>query len=194
MSVPHEPAVAGRAIGNPIERLEDSRLLTGKGRYVDDVARAGALHAVILRSPFAHGLIRSIDSAAALGRPGVRAVITAKDLRERFDGRVPHIPLRQDPLPELERFEQPVIAADKVRYVGEPLAVVIADDPARAEDALDAIVVDIESLPAIADRAASAEGDVLLFESAGTNCALTLTAIRGDADAAFASASYTRRE
>ena len=80
------------------------------------------LHAVILRSSVAHGRIRAIDTAAARARPGVHAVITAADI-----GEVPTIPLRHDPLPQSKRYEQPVIADDKVRYVGEPIAVVVAD-------------------------------------------------------------------
>jgi len=194
MTVLHDADSAGGFIGAPVERIEDLRLLTGRGRYVDDVTRPGALHAVILRSPFAHGLIRSIDVSEARRQPGVRAVISAADVKAALERGVPTIPLRQDPLPELARFEQPVIAADKVRYVGEPLAVVIADDPALAEDALEAIVVDIDPLPVVADRQASLKGEVLLFDTAGTNCAFTLSAERGDADAAFATAPYTRRE
>jgi aerobic carbon-monoxide dehydrogenase large subunit len=186
--------VSGASIGRPIERIEDLRLLRGRGSYVDDLTRTGMLHAVILRSSVAHGLIRSIDVSAALALPGVHAVLTAKDIREALKGAIPKIPLRQEALPQLEPFEQPVIADGKVRYVGEPIAVILADDAARAEDALEAIALDIESLPAVADRAAAAKKDVLLFEGTGTNCALTLSAIRGDADAAFAGAPYTRRE
>jgi aerobic carbon-monoxide dehydrogenase large subunit len=176
-------------VGSPIERVEDLRFLTGRGQYVDDLTLEGVLHAVILRSTVAHGRIRSIDTKAARARPGVHAVITAADI-----GDVPKIPLRQEPLPQLKRYEQPVIAHDKVRYVGEPIAVVIADDPAIAEDALEAIVVDIETLPAVPDRDASRKDDVLLFEEIGTNIANTMTAVRGDADAAFKNAPYTRRE
>ncbi len=176
-------------IGSPIERLEDLRFLTGRGQYVDDLTLDGVLHAAILRSSVAHGRIRSIDTAAARARPGVRAVITAADI-----GAVPIIPLRQEPLPQLKRYEQPVIAHRKVRYVGEPIAVVVADSAALAEDALEAIAVDIEPLPAVADRAAAREGEVLLFEEIGTNLANTMTAVRGDADAAFESAPYVRRE
>jgi carbon-monoxide dehydrogenase large subunit len=191
----HADAYAtGSLIGRPVERIEDLRLLRGQGVYVDDLTRAGVLHAAILRSPVAHGLIRSIDVAKALARPGVHAVLTAKDIAAALNGPVPTIPLRQESLPQLEPFEQPVIADRKVRYVGEPLAVVVADDAALAEDALEAIEFDIEPLPVVADRAAAARNESLLFEGAGTNCALTLNAARGDADAAFAAAPYTRRE
>ncbi|HEY4403811.1 MAG TPA: xanthine dehydrogenase family protein molybdopterin-binding subunit [Xanthobacteraceae bacterium] len=176
-------------MGSPVERIEDLRLLRGRGQYVDDLTRAGLLHAVILRSQVAHGRIRSIDAAAALERPGVVAVITAADI-----GVVPTIPLRQEPLPVLRQYQQPVIAQGKVRYVGEPLALVVADSAALAEDALEAILVDIEPLPAVADRAAARKNDVLLFEQSGTNIASTITAVRGDIEVAFRDAAYTRRE
>jgi len=177
-------------IGSPIERIEDLRFLRGRGQYVDDLTRQGLLNAVILRSSVAHGRIRAIDTAAARARPGVHAVITAADIGDP----VPVIPMRQEPLPALKQYLQPVIAHDKVRYVGEPIAVVIADSAAMAEDALEAIEVDIEPLPAIADRDAARTDDILLFEAAGTNTASTITAVRGDADAAFRNAPYVRRE
>ena len=107
---------------------------------------------------------------------------------------MPTIPLRQESSPAFQPFEQPVIARDKVRYVGEPLAVVLATSAAAAEDALDAIACDIESLPAVVDSATAAMNEVLLFEAAGSNLALTLRGVRGDADAAFARADYVRRE
>jgi len=177
-------------IGSPVERIEDLRFLRGKGQYVDDLSPHGMLHAAILRSAVAHGRIRSIDASAALARPGVRAVITAADIGPT----VPRIPLRQEPLPVLTRFEQPVIAHGKVRYVGEPIAVVVADSAAIAEDALEAIALDIESLPVVADHRRSAAEDVLLFDENGTNLAIELTGVMGDADAAFRDAPYVRRE
>jgi carbon-monoxide dehydrogenase large subunit len=183
------PRASNLFVGSPIERLEDLRFLTGRGQYVDDLASERMLHAVILRSSVAHGHIRAIDTAAARARPGVHAVITAADI-----GAVPTIPLRHDPTPAIRRFEQPVIANGKVRYVGEPLAVVIAESAALAEDALDAIAVDIEPLPAVADRDKARKEDVILFETVGTNLPDTITAVRGDIDAAFKFAPYTRRE
>jgi carbon-monoxide dehydrogenase large subunit len=177
-------------VGSPVERIEDLRLLRGRGQYVDDLMRPGLLHAVILRSQVAHGRIRSIDAAAARARPGVAAVITAADI----GAEVPTIPLRQEPLPALRQYQQPVIAQGKVRYVGEPIAVVVADSAALAEDALEAIMVDIEPLPAVADRPAARRGDVLLFDESGSNLASTMTAVRGDIELAFRDAAYTRRE
>jgi aerobic carbon-monoxide dehydrogenase large subunit len=177
-------------IGRPVERAEDRRFVTGTGKFVDDLKRDGMLHAVILRSGVAHGRVNRIDVAPALARPGVRAVITAADV----GAPVPVIPLRLANLPEFKPYLQPVIASDKVRYVGEPIAVVIADSQALAEDALEAIEVEIERLPALPDRHAAAAGDALLFEETGSNRAVRYAVGVGDADAAFARAAYTRRE
>jgi carbon-monoxide dehydrogenase large subunit len=183
------PRATNAFVGSPVERLEDARFLAGRGQYVDDLVAPDMLHAVMLRSSVAHGRIRAIDTVAARACPGVHAVITAADI-----GKVPTIPLRHEPLPALRRYEQPVIANGKVRYVGEPLAVVIADSVALAEDALAAIAVDIEPLPAVADRATARNDEVVLFETVGTNIANTIRAVRGDADAAFQDAPYARRE
>jgi carbon-monoxide dehydrogenase large subunit len=166
MTVPTTRRATNAFIGSPIERLEDLRFLTGRGQYTDDLTDEKMLHAVILRSSVAHGRIRSIDTAAARARPGVHAVITAADI-----GEIPTIPLRHDPLPSSKRYVQPIIAADKVRFVGEPIAVVVADSVALAEDALEAIVVDIEPLAAVVDRDAAREAGVFLFEETGSNVA-----------------------
>ena len=177
-------------IGNPMERREDLRFLRGRGEYVDDLAPMGLLYAVILRSSVAHGRIVSIDTSAALKMPGVHGVITAKDM----PGGPPIIPMRLQPLPEFKPFEQPVIAHDKVRYVGEPIAVVLAKSVAIGEDALEAIRVEIDTLPAVADWHAAAKNKNVLFESQGTNRSLVFTACKGDADEVFAKAPYVRRE
>ena len=155
------------------------------------ISRArNVLHAAILRSSVAHGRIRSIDTAAARALPGVHSVITAKDIGNR----VPRVPMRLQPLPDFEPFGQPVIAETKVRYVGEAIALVLADSAGIAEDALGLIEVDIEALPAVADRHVSARNESLLFEEHGTNLAIKFHAVRGDAAAAFKNAPYTRRE
>ena len=177
-------------IGSAIERLEDLRFLRGRGQYVDDLARKDMLHAAFLRSSVAHGRIRSIDVSAARALPGVHGVLTAKDIGNR----VPRVPMRLQPLPDFEPFGQPVIAETKVRYVGEVLAVVLADSAGIAEDALGLIEVDIEALPAVADRHASAQNASLLFEDKGTNLAIKFHAVLGDAAAAFKDAPYVRRE
>ena len=182
-------------IGQPIERTEDLRLVRGRGTFVADIVREGQLHAVIVRSGIAHGRIRNIDASAALKLAGVHAVITAQDLAAASPGNaVPRVPLRLQPLPELEPFHQPMLAHDKVRYAGEPVAVVIADTQAIAEDAHDLVEIDIEPLPAIVGRA-TAEGKAsMLFAEHGSNVAITWSALKGDAAAAFATADYTRKE
>src|SRR3954470_13621498 len=119
-----------RCIGQPVERIEDLRLLRGKGQFVDDLHAPDTLYLAVCRSDVAHGLIRSIDTSAAKALPGVRLVLTAEDL----EGAVPKIPMRMEPLPELVPFDQPVIAQNKVRYVGEPVAIVVAESAALAED------------------------------------------------------------
>jgi aerobic carbon-monoxide dehydrogenase large subunit len=185
MNIPAPPLV-----GQPIERTEDRRFLTGTGQFVDDLVRPEMLHAVILRSPVAHGRIERIDPAAALARAGVHAVLTAADIGTD----IPIIPLRLANLPEFKPYLQPVIARDKVRYVGEPVAVVIAETAALAEDALASIDLVIAPLPAVPDRHAAANGAALLFERTGSNRAVRYDVAFGDADAAFAKAAYTRRE
>ncbi|MEE8284712.1 MAG: xanthine dehydrogenase family protein molybdopterin-binding subunit [Alphaproteobacteria bacterium] len=177
-------------IGAPMERVEDPRFLRGAARFVADVNLEGQAHAVIARSSIAHGHIRAIETGDALAIPGVRAVITAHDLGPE----VPVIPLRLQPLAALEPFRQPMLAHGKVRFVGEPLAVIVADSPQIAEDALERIGVEIEPLPAIVDRAHAEAGETVLFEDHGSNVAIRWTAMRGDAERAFANADYLRRE
>jgi aerobic carbon-monoxide dehydrogenase large subunit len=178
-----------RYIGSPVERTEDLRFLRGRGEFVGDLHREGLLHAAILRSPIAHGRIRRFDVVPALELAGVRAVITSAEIDA-----VPVIPLRLLPLPGTERFLQPVIAADRVRYVGEPIALVVADSAALAEDGVGTIALDIEELPPVVDWQASRRHDILLFEESGTNLAMSFTATCGDVDAAFRAADYVRRE
>jgi aerobic carbon-monoxide dehydrogenase large subunit len=178
-----------RYIGSPVLRIEDLRFLRGRGEFVADLRRPDMLHAAIFRSPLAHGRLAAIDASGALAIPGVRAVITAREI-----GTVPRIPLRLLPLPGTERFLQPVIAADRVRYVGEPIAVVLADSQELAEDGVGAIKAQIDELPVVADRRMSGLHDVLLFEETGTNTAMIFTATKGDATNAFREAAYVRRE
>src|SRR4051794_5650116 len=124
-------------IGSPVERVEDLRFLRGRGQYVDDLAPAGLWHAAIVRSSAAHGRIRALDTAAALAMPGVKAVLVAADIGPQ----VPTIPFRR-PNPTIAPYAQPVMAGTGVRYVGEPVAVVLAESAERAEDALGAVAVE----------------------------------------------------
>jgi carbon-monoxide dehydrogenase large subunit len=183
-------AVRNAYVGSPVKRLEDLRLLPGRGRFVDDITLPNLLHAAILRSSLAHGHLLSVDTEAAKTMPGIHAVITADDLGSE----IPNVPLRLMPMAELEPFAQPVIARSKVRYVGEALALVLADSPARAEDALAAIAVEIEPLEAVSNRHDAVAGRSLLFEESGSNKVITYTASKGGADTIFETADYVRRE
>jgi aerobic carbon-monoxide dehydrogenase large subunit len=189
--------VVNTYVGAPIERIEDLRLLRGKGKFVDDIQVDGLLYGAVLRSSVPHGNLISVDVSAALAMPGVHAVFTAKDIGSP----VPTIPVRLFPVPELEPYQQPVIADGKVRYVGEPIAFVVADSPALAEDALETINVEIDPLPPVADiglddldneRDLPEAGE--LFEGTPLNRALTYSAVKGDVEMAFAQAEYRRRE
>src|SRR4029450_837308 len=177
-----EPAAATRAnkwIGQSVTRLEDPPLVRGRGRFAADISFPHQLHMRIVRANHAHGKIVAIDTAAARALPGVIAVWTAADIAD-----VPPIDFREGRIPALEPYRQPVLASDKVRYVGEPVAAVFADDPYVAEDAADLVSVEIEELPVL--LAADAEpGDF----SPGRNTEVSI--IRqgyGDVDAVLSSA------
>ena len=175
---------ANAFIGSPIERIEDLRFLRGKGKFIDDLNHKGQWYGAVVRSAIPHGRIRNIDVSAALKMAGVKAVIDAKDI----DVPIPTIPFRR-PNPIFAAYAQPVIAEDLVRYVGEPIAFVIAEHSELAEDAIAAVVADIEPLPVVANSKASTEDRVLLFSHTGTNTANVYTAKSGDVAAAFARAA-----
>jgi len=176
-------------IGRPIERVEDFRFLRGRGQYIGDLKRDGQWHAAIVRSPVAFGRILKIDAAPALKMPGVHAVITAADIGTPL----PTIPFRRKN-PTIAPYAQPIIAADYVRYVGEPVAVVLAASAELAEDAAQDVIVEIDALTPCVDWKASISASSLLFPGTNTNIASTFTAQCGDTNAAFAAAPYTRRE
>jgi aerobic carbon-monoxide dehydrogenase large subunit len=175
-------------VGQPILRVEDERLLRGTGIFVDDINPPGIVHAAVLRSSIAHGRIRSIHTRDASAQAGVYTVITARDL----GAVIPEIPVRMAHVEGQERFLQPVIADEKVRYVGEPLAVLVAETRAQAEDALQLIQVEIEELAAVPD--VSRADASLLFDTCETNTLTAYTVQIGDTVGAFSTADYVRRE
>jgi len=133
---------SGKVLGRSLPRLEDLPLLTGRGRFVDDINFPGQLHMRIVRSEHAHGDIVSVDAEAARAMPGVVAVWTGEDIRD-----LPPIDFR-DPAPkELQPYRQPALAQGRVRYVGEPVAAVFAEHPYIAEDAASLVAVEIDELP-----------------------------------------------
>ena len=180
-----------RTVGARIPRNEDPRLLQGRGCFVDDVQPAGVLHAAIARSPHAHARIVSIDVARARALPGVALVLTAADLGE-LDQPTPLL----IPNPALTHPRTPrPLAVDEVRYVGEPVALVVAESRYVAEDALDAIEVTWQPLPAVASLdAARAEGAPLVHADVPDNRAARLAQRVGDPEAVLAAAPQVLRE
>jgi aerobic carbon-monoxide dehydrogenase large subunit len=177
-------------IGRSVPRTEDPRLLRGAGCFVDDIHRLGMVHAVIVRSHTAHGRLIRVDASRARSLPGVCAVFTAADIGTE----ICKIPFRIAPLEGADPFRQPVIASTRIRYVGEPIAVVIAETQAMAEDAAELVDVSIEEFDRVPDVTAACSGRSYLFPSERTNVASRYKAGRGDPEAAFAKATYTRRE
>ena len=175
-----------RIFGSGIRRREDPRLITGGATYTDDVRLPGMLYAAMLRSPHAHAKINSIDTAAAKGAPGVVAVYTGTDT----DGVLNPIPCAWiPPESDVKAVAHPALAIDVVRYQGDAVAVVVAENRYQAEDALELINVDYDPLPAvISPEAAIQPGAPLLHEDAPNNQAFHWVAEGGDTDAAFAAA------
>jgi len=177
-------------VGAAVRRSEDYRFVTGRGRYVADVVSSEHCHAVVVRSAVAHARVARIDIAPALRMPGVLAVLTFADLGDLGTP----IPIRIAPLPGFDRYLQWPLAHDRVRYVGEPLALVVAEVRDAAEEAAERVVVDYEPLEAVVDPRAALADRVLIHEATGTNVASSYRVSRGDPNGAFASAPYTRRE
>jgi carbon-monoxide dehydrogenase large subunit len=168
-------------IGARIKRKEDLRLLRGIGKYVGDIHRPGMAHAAILRSSHAHARIVKIDATAALKLPGVIGVLTAADMPG-----VKTIPMRTGVIPGLERSQQTPIATNKVRYVGDPVAVVVAESRYIAEDALELIEVEYDALGAVIDaRVGMQPGAPQLHDAAPNNIAANFQVNVGDVDAAW---------
>jgi 2-furoyl-CoA dehydrogenase large subunit len=170
-------------VGQSIERVEDAALLTGRGRYIDDIAvPAGTLHAAVLRSPHPHALIRAIDVGAARAAKGVAAVITAAEVTALG------APLLAGVKANIQCWP---IAVERVRYVGEPVAVVVAADRYLAEDALELIEVDYEPLPVTLRPADALQPDsAVLHDGLGSNIASDRSFRYGDSEAAFAAAPH----
>jgi 2-furoyl-CoA dehydrogenase large subunit len=180
---PETSAERQRHVGRSMERVEDPAILTGRGRYGDDIAvKPGTLHAAVLRSPHAHAELRSIDTDAALKLAGVRAVLTRDDLPGWSR---PFVVGVKSPM------EQWALAMDRVRYVGEPVAVVLAESRALAEDALDLIKVDCQTLPPVTSiENALADDAPVLHPKVGTNVISDRHYRYGEPEAAFERAPH----
>ena len=184
------------ALGQSVSRVEDLTLVRGAGRYADDVRLPNEAYAYVLRSPHAHAVIRRIDAAAARKAPGVLAVLTGAEVKADGLGEIPcMIPLNNaDGTPRGET-PRPLLAIDRVRHVGDPVALVVAESLARAKDAAEAIAVDYEPLPAVADtRTATTPGAALAWPGIKSNVCFDLEL--GDkraVDAAFKRAQHVAR-
>lgn len=159
-------AVAARYAGTRVQRVEDTRLLTGRGTFVDDISRPGMLHACFVRGPFARARINGIDASGALALPGVRAVFTAADLNPDVH-EAWHAVAGKD-VPDTPR---PPLAEGEAKFVGDPVALVVADNRYIAEDAIELVEVDYEPLPAIADFTRAEGAAVVVHEAYPDNVA-----------------------
>jgi len=194
MTATETPTTAeGRAFGQRLLRKEDPRLLTGEARFIDDLQIPGALWMGMVRSPYAHARIRGIDVSAALEMPGVRHVFTGADLADAWADPMPCA------WPVTEDMKAPAhwpVAKDKACYVGDIVAVVVAEDRYQAADAVDAVVVDYEPLEAVVDIEDAASDRVVVHEELGTNRSYTWT-LSPEPEAverAFAEAAHTVSE
>ena len=184
------------AIGQGVSRFEDPRLVRGGGRYTDDIKLPGLVHGVVLRSPHAHAKIRSIDVAAAKTAPGVLAVLTSADIKAAGCGDLP-VPgglKRRDGTP-MYKPRYPILAEDRVRWVGDYVAFVVAETVAQALDAAEMIAVDYEELPAITSTAdAPKPGAPRVWDDCPDNiCFVELIGDKSAADAAFSRAAHVTR-
>ena len=177
MAADATPSPGGKHVGQRLKRREDPALIRGQGTFIDDVRLPGMLHLAFKRSDVAHGRIVRVDTSAARAMPGVRLVATGADLQ----GVLPNVPvITPFPYPD-----HPAVTPDKVRYVGEPVALVVAEDRYQAQDAVEAIEVTIEELPAVVDAEAALRGEpMLLHEDFANNVALRIISGTGVAEAA----------
>src|SRR3954452_15061442 len=190
-----EDAPATSVLGQRLLRREDPALLTGEAKYANDLNIPGALHLAVLRSPFAHARITSIDVAAARDLPGVVAAYTGADVADLWAGPMPCAWPVTDDMKNPAHFP---LAKEKVHYAGDGVAVVLAKDEAAARDAIEAIDVRYEPLEAVIDLEDALSDRVVIHEDLGTNKsytgALKVEEHEGAIDEAFAAAAHTVSE
>ncbi len=190
----HRVGVGARSVGARVLRAEDPRILTGRGRYIDDVVLPGMVHAAFLRSQIPHGVLRSVDASEARQLPGVVAVYTGEDMARMVEPARAGATIGTNMMPGMRSPAFYPLATDRVRYVGDPIAMVIAEDRYLAEDALELIVEDIEMLDPIVTYADALDpAKPPLFDEIGENIAFSGELALGDVDAAFARADRVVR-
>lgn len=181
--------IGARSIGARVKRAEDPRILTGRGRYIDDVVLPGMLHAAFLRSTVPHGLLRSVDPSEARGLPGVIAVFTGQDMVSLSTPAQAGATIGMNAIPSMKLPAVYGLATDKVRFVGDPIALVVAESRYVAEDALELIDHDIEMLAPIVTYADALDpARPPIFDEFGDNIAFQGEMALGDVDAAFSRA------
>jgi CO/xanthine dehydrogenase Mo-binding subunit len=179
--------VSEGGVGQPVRRREDARFLTGRGRYVTDLDLGPALHAAIVRSPHAHARVVAVDGGPARAHAGVRGVFVLADLPELREALPPPVV----PAAAVKPYRQSALAGDVVRFAGEAVAVVVADDAYRASAAAEAVRVDYEPRPAVLDpEQAARPGATLVHEAWGTNVSADVALETGDVDGALARAPF----
>ncbi|HWV54087.1 xanthine dehydrogenase family protein molybdopterin-binding subunit [Pseudorhodoplanes sp.] len=187
-------AVAKFGVGQPVPRTEDPTLVQGKGHYTDDIALPGQAYAAIVRSPHAHGVLNGIDTSEAATMPGVLGIYTAQDLAAYGTFKC-IVPFKNRDGTEMRKPQRFALASGKVRYVGDPVAFVVAETAVQARDAAEAVVLDIDPLPAVTLASDAAKPDApQLFDDAPGNLALDYH--YGDAEkvaAAFAQAAHVTK-
>ncbi|MGH2805472.1 MAG: xanthine dehydrogenase family protein molybdopterin-binding subunit, partial [Thermoleophilaceae bacterium] len=178
------------AVGTALKRKEDPRMITGSGRYTDDIVVAGMLYASIVRSPEAHAAVASIDTSAARERRGVVAVLTGEEMAGDFAG--PMAMVWAPPGVEIKTPECWPLARGEVKHVGDPVAVVVATSKGAAADAAEDVIVEYDAKPVVVDpEAALEDGAPLVWDSFGTNRTHEWAISGGDFDAAAAEAEVT---
>src|SRR3954471_10196226 len=197
------PPAMPQTIGQPLRRKEDLRLLTGSGRYSDDVSLPGQAYAYVLRSPHAHARIRSIDTAAARAMPGVLAVLTGADVKAGGLRDIPHTPIPSKPPADILLTNrdgsdhgyapQELLPTDRVRYVGQQVVMVVAESIATARDAAERVTVDYEPLAAVTGTPGATQSNIRLYDHTANVC---IDADVGDVEAtkaAFARAVHVAK-
>ena len=184
----------GTLIGKEVKRVEDKALITGRGQYVDDLRLPGLLHIAIVRSPYGHAKINNVDVSAAANAPGIVAVFTGADLGEQL-GSLPVGWALDEESAGMKTPEHPPLAIEKVRYVGDAVAVVVGSSPAAASDAVALVDVDYEPLDAVTDaEQATGDGAPVVHEDAPGNLAFDWAVGAGDYEAAAAAADVVVSE
>src|SRR5580765_1676492 len=194
MRNPNEPAPDRYGIGQPVQRTEDPVLLRGEGRYTDDLNEPGQAYAWMVRSPHAHGVIKEIKTGAAKAMPGVLAIYVAEDLKAYGPHKCALDFKNRDGSP-MRRPIRKSLASGKVRFVGDPVACVIAETAMQAKDAAEAVELDIEPLPAVTTAsAAAAAGAPQLYDDVPGNVIVDF--LYGEPEkvaAAFAKAAHVTK-